>query len=122
MSEAVETVVSVAVVAEVEPEYCITVQYSTARYFPLHPLNVGWVAEVQVYFVAVVDPITLFVEVSQFLNRNVQLPRLLVPHCHTVIHSLPTGAPVVEPAAMVMSNCQVPVKISASPLCIPAVL
>ena len=114
MSEAVETVVSVAVVAEVEPEYCITVQYSTARYFPLHPLNVGCVAEVQVYFVAVVDPITLFVEVSQFLNRNVQLPRLLVPHCHTVIHNLPTG--VVELAATVMSNCQVPEKMSDNPL------
>ena len=66
------------------------------------------------YFVAVVDPITLFVEVSQFLNRNVQLPRLLVPHCHTVIHNLPTG--VVELAATVMSNCQVPEKMSDNPL------
>jgi hypothetical protein len=122
MSDAVETVVSVAVVAEVEPEYCITVQYSTARYFPLHPLNAGWVAEVQVYCVAVVDPITSLVDESQFLNRNVHVPRLLVVHCQTVIQSLPTGLPFVDPAAKVMSNCQVPEKMSDNPLWIPAVL
>jgi len=68
-----------------------------------------------VYFVAVVDPITLFVEVSQLLNRNVHVPRLLVVHCQTVIQSLPTGLPVVDPAK-VMSNCQVPEKMSDNPL------
>jgi hypothetical protein len=68
-----------------------------------------------VYFVAVVDPITLFVEVSQFLNRNVHVPRLLDVHCQTVIQSLPTGVPVVDPAATVISNCQVPEKMSDNP-------
>lgn len=74
------------------------------------------------YFVAVVEPITLFVDVSQFLNRSVQVPRLLVPHCQTVIQRRPTGAPAVEPAPTVVSNCQVPVKMSVNPLWIPAVL
>lgn len=74
------------------------------------------------YFVAVVEPITLFVDVSQLLNRNVQLLRLLVLHCHTVIHILPTGVPVVEAAATVISNCQVPERISLRPLWIPAAL
>jgi hypothetical protein len=69
-----------------------------------------------VYFVAVVDPITLFVVVSQFLNRNVHVPRLLVVHCQTVIQSLPTGLPVVDPAAKVMSNFQMPEKMSDNPL------
>ena len=78
MSEAVDTVVSAVVVAVVEPEYWMTCQYSKARYLPLQPLKVGSDAEVHVYFVAVVEPIALLVDVSQFLNRNVQVPRLLV--------------------------------------------
>ena len=116
MSEAVDTVVSVVVVAVVDPEYCISCQYSTARYFPLHPLKVSCEADVQVCSVAVVDPITLLVaDVSQLLNRNVQVLRLLVLHCQTVIQSFPTGEPVAEPAATVISNCQVPGDMSLNP-------
>jgi len=121
MSEAAETVVSVVVVADVEPEYCITCQYSTTRYLPVQPLKAACDAEVHVYLVAVVEPITLLVDVSQFLNRNVQLASVLLPHCHTVIQILPTGELVMGFAETVVSNCQVPDCMSTSPLCIPAV-
>jgi len=121
MSEAVDTVVSVVVVVDVEPEYCIACQYSTARYLPFQLLKDAWGADIQVYFCGVVELITLLlVEVSQFVNRSVQLVRVLLPHCHTVIQILPT--PAVELAAIVMSNCQIPDCTSINPFCIPAVL
>lgn len=122
MSEAADTVVSVVVVVDVEPEYCIACQYSTARYLPFQPLKEAWDVDSHVYFNGVVELITLMVEVSQFVNRSVQLVRVLLPHCHTVIQIFPTGAPAVEPTARVMSNCQIPDCMSINPFCIPAVL
>ena len=69
------------------------------------PENGPTVPVVKVYLVVVVVDNT-FVLLSQFLNRKVQDPRLLVVQFHTVIQTLPTGFPWVELAVIVMSNVQ----------------
>jgi hypothetical protein len=105
-SLAEETVVWVVVTAPVEPEYWNTNQYSTLKNAGL----LNWLSDavVHVYFVAEVEPATLLVEVSQLLNRNVQVPRLCVAQDHTVAQIRNTGVLAVELAAFVTSNCQVP--------------
>jgi hypothetical protein len=62
---------------------------------------------VKVYLVGVVVAKT-FCVVSQFLNRKVQVPRLLVVQLQTVIQTRPTGAPLVVLAVRLRSKVQVP--------------
>jgi hypothetical protein len=69
---------------------------------------------VKVYLVGVVVCKT-FVAVSQFLNRKVQDPRLLVAQLQTVIQTRPTGAPFVVLAVMLRLKVQVPDWIVAPP-------
>jgi len=107
MSDAVETVVSVSVVAVVVAEYWRTVKYSTARYLPLQPLICATLAVVYCLSVAEVEDAT-FVLVSQLFQILVHPPRLLEPHCHAVTKRRATGELLVEPTAMVRSICQVP--------------
>ena len=64
--------------------------------------------------VAVVDART-FVVLSQFLNRNVQEARLLVPQLQTVIQRFPTGPPEIEFTATVALKVQAPEAIDALP-------
>lgn len=73
---------------------------------------------VKMYFVAVVLAI-MFVALSQFLNRKVQEPRLLVVQLQTVIHAVPTGAPAVELIPTVRSKVQVPDWMDAPPRSVP---
>jgi len=64
--------------------------------------------------VAVVDART-FVVLSQFLNRNVQEVRLLVPQLQTVIQAFPIGPPEIEFTAAVILRVHVPESIVALP-------
>jgi len=100
-SDADETVVSVTVVVKELLPVVTTSQYSTAMKWT--PENGPTVAEVNVYFVGVVNCRT-FVLLSQSLNRKVQEPRLLVAQFQTVIQIWPVGLPPVELAATVRSN------------------
>jgi hypothetical protein len=104
-SDAVVTVVSVAVVAVVVPEYWRTNQYSTKRYWTLE--NGPTEALVRVYFVAVAEATTL-VALFQYLKRKVHVPSEFVVQDQTLVQMLPTGVPVMEPAATVRSKVQVP--------------
>lgn len=63
---------------------------------------------VKVNLVAAV--VRIFVALSQFLNRKLQDPRLLVVQLRTVIQRLATGPPgaPVCPLAIVRSKVQVP--------------
>lgn len=68
---------------------------------------------VKVYLVVVVP--RTFVLLSQFLNRKVHVPRLVVLQFQTVIHRLPTGVPEPPVAIVVMLKVQVPDGIVAPP-------
>ena len=68
---------------------------------------------VKVYLVVVVP--RTFVVLSQFLNRKVHVPRLVVLQFQTVIHRLPTGVPVPPLATVVMLKVQVPDGMVAPP-------
>jgi len=68
--------------------------------------------------VAVVLAMT-FVVLSQFLNRKVQEPRLLVVQLQTVIQAFPTGVPPATLRAAVRSKVQVPDWIDAPPRSVP---
>ena len=114
-SEAVETVVSVTA-KEAAPRPVYMTQYSTAMNRTLG--NGPTVLVMLVYLVGEVLPITFelaLVLLSQFLNRKVQVPRLLVWQFQTVIQRLAKGAPWSELAAKVRSKVQVPDWIVAPP-------
>jgi len=64
--------------------------------------------------VAVVVAMT-FVALSQFLNRKVHDPRLIVLQFHTVIQRLPTGPPCIEFIEVVTLKVQVPESIVPLP-------
>ena len=51
---------------------------------------------------------TTFVLLSQFLNREVHVPRLVVLQFQTVIHRFPTGIPEPPLATVVMLKVQDP--------------
>lgn len=61
---------------------------------------------VKVYLVVVVP--RTFVVLSQFLNREVQVPRLVVLQFQTVIQRLPIGVPEPPLATVVMLKVQDP--------------
>lgn len=69
---------------------------------------------VKEYFVALVEA-RMLVVLSQFLNKNVQEVRLLVPQFQTVTQRFPTGPPAIEFNAAVMLKVQVPESIVAPP-------
>ena len=104
-SEAEETVVSVTAIEPWLLALVYEIQYSMDRkwIFEKGPI----VPVVKVFLVAVVDART-FVVLSQFLNRNVHDPRMLVEQLQTVIQALPTGPAVIEFTAVVRSKVQVP--------------
>ena len=58
-------------------------------------------------YLVVVVPRT-FVVLSQFLNRKVHVPRLVVLQFQTVIQRLPNGVAEPPPATVVMLKVQVP--------------
>jgi hypothetical protein len=60
-----------------------------------------------VFLVAEVEA-RMFVVLSQFLNRKVQEPRLLLAQFQTVIQALPIGPVFIELAVVVRSKVQVP--------------
>ena len=96
---------------EVPPDV-YEIQYSTEMKWMFE--NGPIVPVVNEYFVELVDART-FVVLSQFLNRNVQEVRLLVPQFQTVTQRFPTGAPATEFIAVVMLRVQVPDPIVAPP-------
>ena len=110
IADAEETVVSVTVQQGELPPDVYEIQYSTEMKWIFE--NGPTVPVVKEYFVGVVDART-FVVLSQFLNRNVQEVRLLVPQFQTVTQRFPTGPPEIEFTAVVMLRVHVPESIVA---------
>jgi hypothetical protein len=112
IAEAEETVVSVTVQQGELPPDVYEIQYSTEMKWMFE--NGPTVPVVTERLVGVVDE-RMFVVLSQFLNRNVQEVRLLVPQLQTVIQTFPTGPPEIEFTAVVMLKVHVPESIVALP-------
>ena len=112
MAEAEETVVSETVQQGELPPEVYEIQYSTEMKWIFE--NGPTVPVVKEYLVGVVDART-FVTLFQFLNRNVQAVRLLVPQFQTVTQRFPTGPPAIEFSPTVTLKVHVPESIVAVP-------
>jgi hypothetical protein len=86
------------------------IQYSIAKKLTFEN---GPTVLVKVYLVAVVP--RTFVPLSQFLNRKVHVPRLVVLQFQTVIHRVAFGVPEPPLATVVMLKVQVPAGMVALP-------